>query len=124
MKIANTNVYLRYLLRDNTKHYETARDLLESTEVYLPVEVLCEIIYVLERVYKINRVEICDNLALLLQDMNIVLPIREVVMESLILYKDTKLAYVDCLLASYSKVNGDEIYTFDEKLAKTVASFK
>jgi predicted nucleic-acid-binding protein len=124
MKIADANYYLRYLLKDNIKQYEIAKELLECNEVYLPVEVLCEIIYVLEKVYKVGRVEICDSLGLLLQQMEIKVASDEAIENALILYKEIRLDFVDCLLAAYSKINGDDIYSFDERLAKAIARFE
>ena len=50
MQIVDANVVLRYLLKDNDDLYEKAKNILEQQDVFVPYEVMAEIIYVLEKV--------------------------------------------------------------------------
>ena len=62
MKIVDANIVLRYLLDDSEKMSEKAAEILENNEVYVPNEVIAEIVYVLEKVYKVENSEISDVL--------------------------------------------------------------
>jgi predicted nucleic-acid-binding protein len=58
MKIVDANIVLRYLLNDAKDLSEKASDILENNEVFVPNEVIAEIVYVLEKVYKVENWEI------------------------------------------------------------------
>jgi predicted nucleic-acid-binding protein len=62
MKIVDANIILRYLLNDTEDLSAKAADLLENNEVMVPNEVIAEIVYVLEKVYKIKSEEISSSL--------------------------------------------------------------
>ncbi len=55
MKIADANIVLRYLLNDKEGLVEKATDILEKKEVFIPNEVIAEVVYVLEKVYNVRR---------------------------------------------------------------------
>jgi predicted nucleic-acid-binding protein len=50
MKIVDANFVLRYLLQDNEKLSNKAKDIIENNEIFIPTEVVAEIVYVLEKV--------------------------------------------------------------------------
>ncbi|QSQ10284.1 hypothetical protein H0A61_02685 [Koleobacter methoxysyntrophicus] len=50
MKIVDANIVLRYLLDDAEELSEKAAEILENNEVFLPNEVIAEVVYVLEKV--------------------------------------------------------------------------
>lgn len=60
--IYDANVVLRYLLDDVPGPAARAAELLEGKNVFLPFEVIAEIVYVLEKVYGVTRAEIARNL--------------------------------------------------------------
>jgi len=62
MKIADANIVLRYLLNDIEDQSEKAAELLENNEVFIPNEVIAEIVYVLEKVYRLENAEISSAL--------------------------------------------------------------
>ncbi len=49
MKITDANIILRYLLNDNEELSDKAAIIIENNEVFLPNEVIAEIVYVLKR---------------------------------------------------------------------------
>ncbi|MCP5061885.1 MAG: type II toxin-antitoxin system VapC family toxin [Ignavibacteriae bacterium] len=59
MKNLDANVILRYLLKDNQLLFEKAVDIIENNEVLLTNVIIAEIVYVLEKVYKIPKNKIC-----------------------------------------------------------------
>jgi len=116
MKIADANIVLRYLLNDTKELAERATDILENNEVFIPNEVIAEIVYVLEKVYNVKSDEISDILKNLFGYSNIKVADIGVIEEALNLYGRRKLDFVDTLLYAYNKVRGYEVYTFDKKL--------
>ncbi|KJS20909.1 MAG: twitching motility protein PilT [Clostridiaceae bacterium BRH_c20a] len=60
MKIVDANVILRYLLNDVHEMAEKATQLLENNEVYIPNEITAEVVYVLEKIYKVGREDISN----------------------------------------------------------------
>ena len=50
MSIVDANVVLRYLLDDHPDLSAKAADILEQNTVTLPIEVACEVVYVLQKV--------------------------------------------------------------------------
>ena len=58
MSLVDANVVLRYLLDDHAELSPKAAEILERHAVTLPVEVGCEVVYVLQKVYAVERREI------------------------------------------------------------------
>lgn len=118
MKIADANIVLRYLLNDTEELEEKATEILEKNEVFLPNEVIAEVVYVLEKVYEVKNDEISDTLKELFEYGNIELSDLALLEAALDLYGNKQLDFVDTLLYAYNKVKGYRIYTFDKKLKK------
>ncbi len=118
MQIVDANIVLRYLLNDTEDLAEEAAKILENKKVYVPTEVIAEIVYVLEKVYQAKNDEIADSLRELFNYGNIDVDDYRVVEEALNVYSSKKLDFVDTLLFAYKKVRNAEVYTFDKKLKK------
>ena len=58
MVIFDTNAILRYVLQDNNEMADTVEKIMSSELCYIPVEVVAEMVYVLSKVYKLQRDEI------------------------------------------------------------------
>ncbi|WP_312810243.1 PIN domain-containing protein [Sedimentibacter sp.] len=116
MKIVDANVVLRYLLNDNDELSRKAADILENDEIFIPNEVIAEIVYVLQKVYTVKNDEISNILLNLLQYENLNVYNIEVVKEAFVLFSNRKIDFVDTLLYAYHKVNGYEVCTFDKNL--------
>jgi len=124
MKIVDANVVLRYLLADVPQLSTQAVNLLENESVYLPFEVIAEIVYVLDKVYGVTRTEIFDSLTNLLKYRNITTYNMEIAIVAMKVFNETKLAIVDAFLCAYNKTKGHEVVTFDKKLAKYIEEDK
>ena len=113
----DANIILRFLIGDNEEMFEISKNILKN-KVFLANEVLAEVVYVLEKVYKVNRDIIFDRLYSLMSLDNILNFDKQFVLKALEIYNNKKLDFVDCLLCAYSEV--DEIKTFDKKLLKCI----
>lgn len=121
MEIVDANIILRYLLDDHEKLSPKAREIIENNTVTIPIEVLCEVVFVLRRVYDIGRGEIGTRLLNFLSETNCVMPNREVILKGLEFFTEKNLDFVDCILAGYATIHGTKINTFDHKLQKLIA---
>ncbi len=74
MKIVDANVILRYFLQDHVEMYTKAKNILENEFIQIPNEVIAEVVYVLEKVYKIERKTIKETLIGFLKYSNISVP--------------------------------------------------
>ena len=63
MQIADANIILRYLLKDDKNQFAQSRLILEKNDIFIPFEITAEIVYVLEKVYNISREEISNTLS-------------------------------------------------------------
>jgi len=119
--LIDANVVLRYLLQDDDALFKKASTLLERIKVgeeaaVIPESVLAECVYVLLKVYKIDRQIISEKLRGLFAYKGIVNPDKKDLVDSLILFGQTQLSIVDCIACSKSINNGLSLFTFDDDL--------
>lgn len=118
----NTNVLLRYLLRDDEAQAERARRVIEGGERVLITDVvLPETVWTLAgRRYHATRTALIDLVNNLLQDANVRFEDDEVVWSALQAYRRTEADFADALIvckAEKQADKGDElsaVYTFDD----------
>jgi len=120
MKKIDANIVLRYLMNDHEENSSKAKEIIDEDIVEIPVEVLCEVVYVLNGYYKINRQNICTELNRFFELTNCILQHKEAVLKGLDYFAKQNLDFVDCILAGYADIEGDEIFTFDDKLTKLI----
>jgi predicted nucleic acid-binding protein len=124
--IIDANVILRYLLRDDESLFQKASALLEKVKTgeetaLIPESVLAECVYVLLKIYGVEREVIAEKLRGLLAYKGVVNPDKRILMDSLELFGRTGLSIVDCIICSMSIDGRIPLFTFDEDLRKTCA---
>ncbi len=116
MIILDTNMILRYLLNDNKEMADEAEKVIKQGNAGVTIEIIAEVVYVLKRVYSIERDLIKISL------LNFLLEVqadeKDVIKVGLEIYGKQNLDFVDCILYAYNRVKGYEIKTFDKKLKK------
>ena len=122
-KLIDANVILRYLLKDHEIYFKKASALLEKVKigeeaVIIPESVLTECVYVLLKIYKVERGILSEKLRGLFAYKGVANPDKKDLVDSLILFGQTKLSIVDCLLCAKSKNHGMPLFTFDEDLKR------
>ena len=122
MQIVDTNIVLRYILSDNEELSAQAEKIIDNNHIYIPIEVLCEVVYVLDKVYNASRGDVAVQLTDFIDDSNVSVPHREAVLLGLRNYGLGKLDFVDCVLVGYAKAEDAEIHTFDKALRKLIDS--
>ena len=115
MQLIDTNVILRFVLNDNVEMAKLAMEVIESG-AYTKPEVIAEVVYVLKSVYSAPK----DKIKSIIYGLSNIVQIEnaDCVIYAVDLFASTSLVFVDCLLAAYHSLNGENIFTFDKKLIK------
>ncbi len=121
MVIIDANVILRYLLRDNETLYKNAETLLNDVftgkkKALVIQSVIAEVVYVLQKLYNVNRKQIADVLIDFLRMKGVRTQDSDIVLESFEIFRNRNMDYVDCLLCAYSIEY--EVISFDKDLKK------
>lgn len=122
-RLIDANVILRYLLQDEASLFARSSEFLErvktgAAHAVILDSVLAECVYVLLKVYHVDRPAIADNLRALLAYKGFGQPDREDLLAALELFGRTHLSIVDCLLWAKSQATQTPLFTFDEELAR------
>ena len=120
MVMLDTNMILRYLLNDSAEMAEKAEQYIDSGKVIVTVEVIAEVIYVLKRVYALDRDEIVKAIKRFLNLVHF--QEFDVLNAALDLYEIRSMDFVDCVLYGYHCARNVQIATFDKKLVKLLNS--
>jgi predicted nucleic-acid-binding protein len=124
MQKIDANVILRYILNDHEEFSPQAKEIIDKHIVEVPIEVLCEVIYVLTGHYKIDRQNVSTELKRFFEQTQCTLPHQEAILQALEYFGENTLDFVDCVLAGYAKIEKDKIHTFDVKLQKLIEKVK
>jgi predicted nucleic acid-binding protein len=120
-KIVDAKVVLRYLLRDDEELFQKAFALLEDVKIgketiIITEGVLTECVYVLLKVYGVDRVHTSEKLGELFSYKGIGNTDREDLIAALKIFGQTNLSIVDCILCSRAVAHNMPLVTFDEEL--------
>ena len=118
MLYIDANIILRYILDDHAQLSPMARKIIGENIVGTPIEVLCEVVYVLTKTYGIKRKDIAATLLDFYESTNAVLPHKEAVLKGIEYFGEKSLDFVDCIFAGYYEKENITVQTFDENLNK------
>lgn len=133
MIFIDTNIFLRYFEQEDV---EIALRIGELFKRLTKGEITCftnsmviiEIIWVLEKYYKWEKEEVCENIELILNTPNIRIKERNILKSAVRTYKDMNIDFIDAYNHAYIKVNGaSEIYSYDkhyDKLNKSLGDIE
>ena len=119
----DTNVLVRYLVRDDAEQAEAARALLEGLTRERPGfvcrEVSIEVVWVLERAYGFTRADIADVLLELVATDCLVFESADEVTRAVLRYRQGGPGFSDLMiLAAAYRAEAVPLYTFDARLAR------
>jgi len=122
MILLDANYILRFLLKDNLKMYKISKECIANNSCLISNEVLAEVVFVLLKVYNINKEEISQTLINFLNYDNIVIDNKTTIINSLKIFAEKNLDFVDCILCA--KSGKYTIKTFDKQLSKCIKNIK
>ncbi|MDP1743597.1 MAG: PIN domain-containing protein [Candidatus Amesbacteria bacterium] len=115
--IIDTNIILRYFLDNNLVLEKLVKS---GRTLFITFPIIFEVVYVMERFYKIHREQIYEKLMSLITRAEVELE-DKMSISTLNKYRAFKsLSIADAYLAELSKYTGYELITFDKKLKKNV----
>lgn len=124
-RLVDTNLIVRYLVQDHEKHARAAGKLFDACDrgelviVVLPV-VLAECVFVLESFYGHPRADIASALGRLISSPGVEINEVTVHLDALSRYRETKVHFVDCLIAAEAVANDLPVSSFDQDFRKFV----
>ncbi len=119
--LIDTNVILRYLLKDDEALFNKASGLLERVKtgeegVVIPESVLTECVYVLLKVYKVDRLTVAEKVLGLFSYKGIANLDKKDLIDAITLFKKTQISIVDCIVCAKAINQGLKLFTFDDEL--------
>ena len=123
MNALDTNVLVRFLVRDNPEQAEAARTLLEGLTTdnpgFICREVMLEVVWVLERSYRFSREQIAGIVIELIDTDTLVIEDDNDVAQCAIAYRQGGVDFSDLLiLAAANRVGAQPLHTFDRRLSR------
>lgn len=120
----DTNVLVRFLVRDDQTQFEKARKLLKrevssGRRVFINQLVLLEAEWVLRSRYGLTKTQMLETISELLDAPDIQLEDEPAVEEALFIWRDAKADFADCLIGARNRRLGCKATaTFDTKALK------
>ena len=124
MKALDTNVLVRFLVKDDEPQAKKVYTLFKQAEAdknyfYVPLLVVLETIWVLDSVYEIPRKEILDSINEILLMPILKFEAQLTIQRFIFLAGGNKIDLSDVLIACAAKISGCErILTFDKRASK------
>jgi predicted nucleic acid-binding protein len=121
MQFVDTNIFLRYLTRDDPEKARACLELFQRSArgevtLFTTETIIAEIVYVLSspRLYNLSREDIRQRLMPLLTLSGLRMPNRAVVLRALELYEDQPVDFEDALAVAHMEQQGiDAILSYD-----------
>jgi len=121
----DTNVLVRFLLDDDAAQSARARQAIRTGDAfYIDAVVLCELVWVLERRYKLPRTDVADSMEQVLRAGKFLVDRAELARFALDDYRAGAGDFADALIAHAAMDAGcDAVLTFDKGL-KRIPGFR
>jgi predicted nucleic acid-binding protein len=119
-KFVDTNVFLRYLTKDDLSKYERCRQMFKKAlegEITISTSavVIAELIWTLLSYYKVPKAEVIEKVSVILGTENLFVPDKDILADALVLYARKNIDFIDAYNAIFMKYQGlREIYSYDE----------
>ena len=118
----DTNVLVRFLVQDDPEQARLADEVMdrltEGAPAFVGREVLIELVWVLERAYRLGRSDIAGALDGLLASTELVIEGADEIGPALELYRNDGFGFADLMIAAAARRAGaGEVVTFDRKAA-------
>ena len=115
----DTNLFLRYLTKDDPARYGRCRDLFKKAvegEVSLHTSemVIAELIWTLLSYYKVPKAEVIEKVSIIISTPNLHLVDKAIIADSLVLYSQRNIHFMDAYNTLFMKFHGlGKIYSYD-----------
>lgn len=121
----DTNVLLRYIVKDDAKQFARAKRLIEARArpedpAWVGLIAVSEFVWALRTRYRYSRELIVDVLERLLDSQEVQFERQHLVAEALSLFRSGRADFADALIALVSLENGcEKTFSFDRQLVRS-----
>jgi uncharacterized protein len=116
----DTNLFLGYLTKDDAGKFGRCRELFKKAvegEVSLHTSemVVAELVWTLLSYYKVPKAEVIEKVSIIISTPNLHIVNKAIVADSLILYSQKNIDFIDAYNALFMKFHGlEKIYSYDQ----------
>lgn len=116
----DTNIFLRYLTKDDPSRYERCRELFKRAmkgEIAIATSgmVVAELVWTLLSYYKVPKGEVVEKVGVIVGTESLSIPDKDIVADALVLYARRNIDFIDAYNAIFMRYHGFcEIYSYDE----------
>jgi predicted nucleic-acid-binding protein len=119
--LLDTNAILRFLLNDNLQQAEEVDTLFQQAknglaEIHIPFAAIYESVFVLDKRYKLSKIEFIPPLLELIQQQAVKVEEKDRLIASMQLFLSQSISFFDAIVAIQAKQLDLELFTFDKKL--------
>lgn len=123
MILVDTNVIVRYFIKSSDVHYVESKAFFSKVEdrsinCKLEQIVIGEVIYVLKKVYGVEKAVIAELLVNLLSLDSLFCDDKEVMLAALDMYAKKSIDFADAILCAKVNLRGFEVFSFDKDVKK------
>jgi predicted nucleic-acid-binding protein len=116
----DTSAILRFLVKDDSVKARAVEKLLKESKdrgitLYLPPVTVLEVVWVTEKIYRLNRKTIRELVEAILNTPSLKCPLERVFRQALISYETQKVKFADAVMGYWGLEEGiSAVYTYDE----------
>jgi len=116
----DTNLFLRYLTKDDPGKYVRCRAVFKKAvegkiSLLTSEMVIAELIWTLLSYYKVPKAEVIEKVSIIISTPNLHLVDKTIIADSLVLYSQKNIDFIDAYNALFMKFHGlEKIYSYDE----------
>ncbi|MDR9418982.1 PIN domain-containing protein [Gracilimonas sp.] len=123
MSAVDTNVLVRFHVRDDEEQYQKVKELFSRASsknpIFINFIVLIEWAWVLSNYYKVEDQKIAALISTMLESSDFELEDESIVANSLSLFEKSNVGFADCLISEVNKHHDrNPTFTFDKKASK------
>ena len=116
----DTNIFLRYLTKDDPSKYEKCREMFKKAmkgDIAITTSgmVIAELVWTLLSYYKVPKAEVVEKVSVIVGTKNLSIPDKRIVTDALVLYARKNIDFIDAYNAIFMRYHGlRDIYSYDE----------
>jgi len=116
----DTNIFLRYLTKDDPSKYEKCREMFKRAmkgEIAITTSgmVIAELVWTLLSYYKVPKAEVVEKVSVIVGTKSLSIPDRHIIADALVLYARKNIDFIDAYNAIFMRYHGLRyIYSYDE----------
>ncbi len=120
----DTNIFLRYLTKDDPVQYPRCRNLFKKAQngemlLVTSTLVIAELIWTLSSHYQVAKEQIIEKVSIIVGSAAVQIPDKEIIAEALVIYARKNVDYIDAYNSILMRQLGlKEIYSYDQDFDK------